>query len=233
MPFGVLRALTNFKPVEVKIGMRMTGNSGGAAGAASERSPFPGAESIFSGAWSENSGRNSGRSSGRGVEAPCSVAWPSPSSRAPEGRGDPEAARRSTSGRIAASSRIIPGSQPGNRESLATTSVQASASGSTRPGAESIFSAACGEFGRENSGRLSGRGGVETPGSVAWPSPSSRAPEGRGDPEAAGRSTSGWIAASPGSSGRSRGSLAAPAAPASASASKDPGAESIFSTACG
>ena len=63
MPFGVLRALTNFKPVDVKIGMRMTGNSAGAAGAASERSPFPGAESIFSGAWSENS---RGRSSGAG-----------------------------------------------------------------------------------------------------------------------------------------------------------------------
>ena len=42
MPFGVLRALTNFKPVDVKIGMRMTGNSAGAAAAASERSPIPG-----------------------------------------------------------------------------------------------------------------------------------------------------------------------------------------------
>ncbi len=73
MPFGVLRALTNFKPVEVKIDMRMTGNSGGAAGAASERSPFPGAESIFSRRCGGFSGRTSAGAAAGGAAGPGSA----------------------------------------------------------------------------------------------------------------------------------------------------------------
>ncbi len=73
MPFGVLRALTNFKPVEVKIDMRMTGNSGGAAGAASESSPFPGAESIFSRRCGGLSGRTSAGAAAGGAAGPGSA----------------------------------------------------------------------------------------------------------------------------------------------------------------